>query len=115
MELTLLRKALNQAPEGGNESTDEDGSLQTRDNYQILYQSLTIEVGKAISGKGKLYQGCSFILHVKYSDKSLFGGLCRRGMFQKKKWDQIHSSLLQNKAKGRRGQVFLLQDQVVRG
>ena len=85
MELTLLRKALNQAPEGGNESTDEDGSLQTRDNYQILYQSLTIEVGKAISGKGKLYQGCSFILHVKYSDKSLFGGLCRRGMFQKKK------------------------------
>lgn len=33
-------KALNQALEGVNESKDDDGSLQTRDNYEILYQSL---------------------------------------------------------------------------
>ena len=53
------------SPESANESTDEDGNLQTRGNYEILYQSLITEVGKAISGKGQLYQGCSFTLGMK--------------------------------------------------
>ena len=71
---------------------------------------------KTISGKERLCKTYNFILDTKYTDKSLFGGQCRGGIFQKKKCDPKLTIPLQIKGQKKKGATSLcLQGQSVRG
>ena len=76
-----LSKALHPALEGGEEATEEDGSLWATHNSESIVATSYNRARRSCLWKGDFCSWGSFILDMKY--RHTFGDQCSQGIFQK--------------------------------